>query len=67
MNAETGKSINELSLAEGTVTSKVYDGKAFENRFPERQYSVTMSMRENLSTSGLHQTERRQKMQAAIK
>lgn len=34
LNAETGKSINELSLAEGTVTSKVYDGKAFENPIP---------------------------------
>ncbi|MDE6363092.1 MAG: hypothetical protein K2L86_02310 [Lachnospiraceae bacterium] len=34
LNADTGKSMDTLSLAEGTVTSKVYDGKAFENPIP---------------------------------
>lgn len=34
LNAETGKSINKLSLADGTVCSKDYDGKAFENPIP---------------------------------
>ena len=34
LNPDTGKSINKLSLAEGTVTSRVYDGKAFENPIP---------------------------------